>query len=174
MIDPLLQFENYGIQLKDYWSTINNGAAFGIDYFTRTAAARSNIFVNAPKETKYFYQDLDSAGARLVGKNRYEITFAKGQLPPVDGFWSLTMYDKYHFFVPNKINRYSLGTKNENLKYNADGSLTFYIQADEPGKEKASNWLPAPADEFSLYIRAYWPKEEALNGSWVPPAVIKK
>jgi len=83
LVAPLLQFRNYGIQLVDHWSTQNNGAAFGTDYLMRTAVAKSNIFVNKPNETKYFYQDLDAEGTRLNGANRYTVTFAKGKLPPV-------------------------------------------------------------------------------------------
>lgn len=104
---PLFQFRNYGQQLPHNWSTISNEAAFGTDYFTRTAVAKSNIFVNAPNETKYYYQDLDEAGARLNGANRYTVTFPKDQTPPVHGFWSLTLYNEHHFFAPNEINRYS-------------------------------------------------------------------
>ena len=174
LIDPLLQFRNWGIQLPHHWSTANNNAAFGTDYFTRTAIAKSNILVNAGTETKYFYQDLDENGQRLNGSNRYTITFAKGQTPPIRGFWSLTLYDEHHFFVPNDIKRYSLGTKNKNLKLNQDGSLTLYVQADPPAKEQMENWLPAPKNaDFTLYLRAYWPKEEVVNGSWTPPAVLK-
>jgi hypothetical protein len=174
VIDPLLQFRNYGLQLPDHWSTISNGAAFGTDYFSRTAVARSNIFVNQQKETKYFYQDLDQAGTRLNGQNGYSVTFAKGKLPPVKGFWSLTLYNEQHFFAPNDLKRYSIGTKNKSLKTNPDGSLTIYVQSESPGKDKESNWLPAPKDaDFSLYIRAYWPEPAALNGQWVPPAVAK-
>ncbi|CAJ0557378.1 unnamed protein product, partial [Mesorhabditis spiculigera] len=95
--------------------TANNGAAFGTDYFSRTAVARSNIFVNQQKETKYFYQDLDKSGTRLNGQNSYSVTFAKGQLPPVKGFWSLTLYNEQHFFSPNDLKRYSIGTKNKTL-----------------------------------------------------------
>jgi hypothetical protein len=83
LVAPLFQFRNYGRKLRHHWSSIINEAAFGTDYFTRTAVAKSNIFVNAPKETKYFYQDLDSDGARLNGSKRYTVTFAKGQTPPV-------------------------------------------------------------------------------------------
>ncbi|WP_422421430.1 DUF1254 domain-containing protein [Pseudomonas sp. GZD-222] len=174
VIDPLLQFRNYGLKLPDHWSTISNGAAFGTDYFSRTAVARSNIFVNQQKETKYFYQDLDQAGARLNGQNGYSVTFAKGKLPPVKGFWSLTLYNEHHFFSPNDLARYSIGTKNKSLQANTDGSLTIYVQSESPGKEKESNWLPAPKDaDFSLYIRAYWPEAAALNGQWTPPAVVK-
>ena len=79
-------------------------------------------------------------------------------MPPVKGFWSLTLYNSHHFFSPNEQNRYSLGTKNKELKYNDDGSLTIYVQSSTPGADKADNWLPAPANEdFSLYVRAYWP-----------------
>jgi hypothetical protein len=173
LIVPLLQFRNYGIQLAHHWSTIANGAAFGTDYFTRTAVAKSNIFVNAPNETKYFYQDLDVKGERLNGANRYAVTFAKDATPPVDGFWSITLYNEHHFFAPNAIKRFSLGTKNKTMKYNADGSLTLYVQADEP-EGKRDNWLPAPKDaDFSLFVRAYWPKPEVVDGAWTPPPVIR-
>lgn len=174
VIDPLLQFRNYGLQLPHHWSTVSNGAAFGTDYFTRTAVARSNIFVNQEKETKYFYQDLDQSGARLSGWHHYSVTFAKGALPPVKGFWSLTLYNDKHFFAPNSLGRYSVGTKNKSLRPNADGSLTLYVQSESPGKDKESNWLPAPKGaEFSLYVRAYWPEPAALNGQWTPPPVVK-
>jgi hypothetical protein len=174
VVDPLLQFQSWGLQLPHHWSTIRNGAAFGTDYFTRTAVARSNIFVNKEKETKYFYQDLDESGARLNGGNRYTVRFAKGQVPPVRGFWSLTLYDEHHLFAPNAIGRYSLGTKSKALQYGDDGSLTIWIQPESPGKDKESNWLPSPAGaDFSLYVRAYWPEAAILDGSWTPPPVQK-
>jgi hypothetical protein len=174
LISPLLQFRNWGEQLPYDWSTISNGAAFGTDYFTRTAVARSNILVNAPNETKYYYQDLDITGARLNGTNRYTVTFAKDQSPPVNGFWSLTLYNEHHFFTPNALKRYSLGTKNKTLKYNPDGSLTIYVQADPPSEAERANWLPAPKDaHFSLFMRAYWPKTAVIDGSWTPPPAQK-
>lgn len=173
LITPLLQFVNVGYPVKYNWTTQKNGAQFGVDYLTRAACAKANIFVNKPNETKYFYQDLDSSGVRLSGNNKYMVTFSKENIPPVKGFWSLTMYNKEHFFVPNKLNRYSLGTKNKNLKYNADGSLTLYVQSSPPEAAKMDNWLPAPKETFSLYIRCYWPEERVLNDSWTPPAVLK-
>jgi hypothetical protein len=174
LVKPLFEFRNYGLQLPHHWSTIINEAAFGTDYFTRTAVAKSNIFVNSPNETKYFYQDLDESGARLEGANRYTVTFAKDQTPPVNGFWSLTLYNQHHFFAPNELKRYSLGTKNKDLKYAADGSLTIYVQADSPGADKESNWLPAPKEGgFSLYVRSYWPKVAVTDGSWTPPPVSR-
>jgi hypothetical protein len=135
--------------------------------------AKSNIFVNAPNETKYFYQDLDSSGARLNGRNRYTVTFAKDLTPPVHGLWSLTLYNEHHFFAPNEINRFSLGTKNKTLKSGPDGSLTLYVQADQPPQTQRDNWLPAPKGDFSLYVRAYWPKPAVTEGSWTPPAVVR-
>jgi len=174
LVEPLLQFRNFGLQLPYHWSTISNGAAFGTDYFTRTAVGKSNIFVNAPNETKYIYQDLDANGGSLNGANRYTVTFGKDQTPPANGFWSLTLYNQEHFFAPNQIDRYSLGTKNRDLVHNPDGSLTLYVQADPPPEAQRANWLPAPKDaDFSLFIRAYWPKVAVLDGSWTPPAVQK-
>jgi len=175
LVAPLFEFRNFGLQLPHNWSTQSNGAEFGADYFTRTAVAKSNIFVNKPNETKYFYQDLDNNGQRLNGANRYTVTFAKDQTPPVRGFWSLTLYNQHHFFEPNKIKRYSVGTKSRTLKDNADGSLTIYVQAEAPTDAlQRANWLPAPkAGDFSLYIRSYWPKAAIIDGSWIPPAVLK-
>jgi hypothetical protein len=172
VVGPLLQFRNFGTPLPHNWTTQNNGAQFGTDYFMRTAIAKSNILVNKPVETKYFYQDLDASGARLNGGKRYSVTFGKGE-PPVKGFWSLTLYDRYHFFAPNNIQRYSLGTKNKDLKPNADGSLTIFVQADAPTEAvQRLNWLPAPAGEdFSLFIRAYWPEKVVVEGGWTPPGV---
>jgi hypothetical protein len=174
LVKPLFEFRNFGLQLPHHWSTVSNGAAFGADYFTRTAVAKSNIFVNAPTETRYFYQDLDASGARLNGANRYTVTFAKDQTPPVNGFWSLTLYNQHHFFEPNELKRYSTGTKNKALKDNPDGSFTIYVQADPPSEPLRGNWLPAPkGGDFSLYVRSYWPKVEITDGSWTPPAVMR-
>jgi hypothetical protein len=154
---------------------VDNGAQFGTDYLSRTAVAKSNIFVNKPNETKYFYQDMDASGGRLNIANRYTVTFAKDALPPVRGVWSLTLYNVHHFFEPNDLKRYSLGTRNKSLKYNAAGSLTLYVQAQSPGADKESNWLPAPKDgDFSLYVRTYWPEEAITSGKWTPPPVVKE
>ncbi len=177
VVTPLFQFRAWGQQLPYHWSTVSNEAAFGTDYFTRTAVARSNILPSAPNETKYFYQDLDAAGARLNGRNRYTVTFPKGLVPPVNGFWSLTLYDQRHFLAPNAVGRYSFGTKTKDLKYNPDGSLTIYLQADPPGDALWANWLPAPKDageatgDFSLLIRAYGAKPAVIEGAWTPPPV---
>ncbi|HKW02635.1 MAG TPA: DUF1254 domain-containing protein [Vicinamibacterales bacterium] len=174
LVEPLFNFQNYGQQLPHHWSTISNEAAFGTDYFTRTAVAKSNILVNSPNETKYFYQDLDASGQRLNSKNAYVVKFPKDGTPPVHGFWSLSIYNAHHFFVANKINRFSVGTKNKGLKLADDGSLTIYVQAQEPSDPvQRANWLPAPDGDFSLYVRAYWPKTAVTDGSWTPPPVTR-
>jgi len=174
LTDPLFQFVNVGYPVKYKWTTQRNGAQFGVDYLTRTACAKANIFVNKPNETRYFYQDRDSSGMRLSGAKKYTVTFAKGELPPVKGFWSLTMYNQDHFFAPNSLKRYSLGTKNKNLQTNADGSLTIYVQSTPPAANKMNNWLPAPKEPFSLYMRCYWPEDKVMNDEWTPPAVVKQ
>lgn len=173
LVKPLFQFINVGYPVKNNWTTQRNGAQFGFDYLTRTSCARANIFVNKSNETKYIYQDRDDSGARLDGNNRYTVRFEKGELPPVKGFWSLTLYNTQHFFAPNEFHRYSLGTKNKNLKFDADGALTIYVQSSPPEESNKNNWLPAPKDAFSLYIRCYWPDETIVEDKWNPPPVVK-
>jgi hypothetical protein len=170
LVKPLLEFRNFGIPLPDNWTTVLNSAEFGTDYYTRIAVAKSNTFINRPRETRYFYQDLDRRGARLTGSERYTVTFK--ELPPVKGFWSITLYDKYHFFAPNELNRFSLGTKSRQLRFEGDGSLVIHVQKERPDGDKLSNWLPAPAEEFSLFIRAYWPLPPIQEGRWTPPPVV--
>lgn len=172
LIDPLRQFKNTGIPAGHYWNTTKNGAAWGTDYLNRTGAARCNIFVNQPNETIYYNQDRDSSGKDMDGRGNYSITFSRTGIPAVKGFWSLTVYDANHFFYrnPNKI--YSLGTKNKDLKFNEDGSLTIYLQNKKPDGDKANNWLPTPTAKFGLLLRAYWPEESMLQG-YPPPAVIR-
>ncbi|WP_024803496.1 DUF1254 domain-containing protein [Nocardia sp. BMG51109] len=172
VVRELFEFRNYGLPAGGNWTTQRNGAAFGTDYLSRTAVGKSNIFVNTPNETSYYYQDLDNTGNRLHGANTYTVHFPAGQLPPVRGFWSLTVYNKHHFFHPNDLDRFSLGTKNQNLTYGDDGSLTLTIGGPAPSDEKQlTNWLPAPDDEFTLYLRAYWPDHTILDGTWKPPTV---
>jgi hypothetical protein len=162
-----------GVPVGNDWVAPMNGAEFGTDYFSRAAAAKANIFVNPRRESAYFGQEYDSQKKRLNGEHAYTVTFPKGKLPPVDGFWSLTLYDAEHFFAPNEINRFSLGTKNKDLVYGEDGSLTIYVQHGKPAGDKAANWLPAPKGDFELFIRAYSPKAEIMDNSWSPPPVLK-
>ena len=171
VIGPLFLWKHNGIPAGNGWNRSANNAQWGYDYLMRTSTARSNMFDNRPTETQYFYTDGDSKGIQLEGENLYAITFPEGQLPPVNGFWSLTLYNKHHLFEVNELNRYSLGTKNKTLQFNADGSLTIYAGTNSPGKGKESNWLPAPDGTFSLYIRSYWGKKATLDGSWIPPKI---
>ena len=173
LIKPLFEFHNNGRPVGNGWTSPPNGARWGTDYLSRAATARSNMYDNAPLETRYIYTDFDKDGQRLTGANRYTVTFSSSQTPPVNGFWSLTVYNKEHLFEPNRLNRFSLGTKSKSMKPNTDGSLTLYFQHHSPGADKETNWVPTPTDEFSLYIRAYWPKEPILDGSWVAPAAQK-
>jgi len=169
MVDPFFLWRNNGRPAGNGWNSPVNGAQWGTDYPNRTGTAKSNMYDNRPEETKYIYTDNDRSGKQLNGQSSYTITFAK--VPPVKGFWSLTLYNSLHMFNTNALQRYSLGTKNKALKYNADGSLTLYAGAKSPGKDKESNWLPAPNGMFSLYIRAYWADKAILDGTWQPPVV---
>jgi hypothetical protein len=174
LITPLFDFHNNGRPVGNGWTSPSNGANWGFDYLSRAATAKSNMYDNAPNETRYIYTDFDSSGQRLNGAHGYTVTFPAGQTPPVSGFWSLTLYNKAHLFAPNALNRFSLGTKSaKSMKLGADGSLTLYVQNTSPGPDKEANWLPAPKDDFSLYIRAYWPKPELTEGRWTPPEVKK-
>jgi hypothetical protein len=140
----------------------------------RAASSGAPITDNRPTETKYIYTDNDSQGQQLNGKNLYSVTFPKGQVPPVKGFWSLTLNFDQPLFNQNPPSRYSLGTKNTGtLQSNPDGSLTIYVGARSPGKDKESNWLPAPNGTFSLYILAYWADQAIIDGTWQPPAIVK-
>jgi len=171
VVDPLFFLANVGVKVAHHWTRLFNNAAFGTDYLTRLAVAKSNIFTNHARETTYLYQYRDENGHRLDGKTAYTLTFPPGRTPPITGFWSLTMYNRQHFFESNEIGRHSIGTKNEALEFNPDGSLTIYIQHSRPAPGRVSNWLPCPSGEFAMTIRAYGPKEELLKGEWSPPPV---
>jgi uncharacterized protein (TIGR03000 family) len=156
------------------------GAAFGDrefykgDWTLRAAAAMAGIYGNDAVEALYPMLLTDSEGKKPDGsKTRYTLTFAKGQLPPANAFWSVTMYDgKTQLLIENPINRYLINSPMlANLNKNDDGSLTIYIQKDSPGKDKEPNWLPAPDGPIFIVMRVYWPKKEALEGEWKPPAV---
>ena len=146
----------------------------------RAAAAKAGIYGNDAVEAMYPLAKTDSTGQPLdTSKNNYTLTFAAGQFPPVNAFWSVTMYDgKSQLLIENPINRYLINSPMLSaMKTNADGSLTIYIQKDSPGKDKEANWLPAPNDTVYLVMRLYWPKTEAPSilppgeGTWNPPAL---
>jgi hypothetical protein len=155
------------------WVITKGLGVYGTDYMKRAVVAAFGWPANREKDAVYPYTEVDSDGKPLSGANKYTVTFAKGQTPPVNGFWSITMYeiDQGWWFVPNRLNKYTVSPRN-NLKDNADGSVTLYFQNESPGKDKESNWLPAPKGPFILMLRMYGPKQTApsiLDGSWKPP-----
>ena len=158
------------------------GSAFGDrafyrgDWTLRAAAAVAGIYGNDAAEALYPLLSNDSEGNKPdCSMNRYALTFPAGQLPPANAFWSVTMYDaKTQLLVENPLNRYLINSPMlPGLKRNEDGSLTILIQAESPGAEQESNWLPAPAGPIFLVMRLYWPKDEALDGRWKPPALTR-
>jgi hypothetical protein len=157
------------------WVVTKGLGIYGMDYLKRAVVAAFGWPANRQEDAVYPYTEVDAAGQKLSGAHKYTLTFAKGQTPPVDGFWSITMYeiDKGWWFVPNALNKFTVSPRN-NLKSNADGSTTLYFQHESPGKDKEANWLSAPQGDFLPMLRMYWPKEQSpsiLNGSWKPPAV---
>lgn len=145
------------------------------NYFYRMVAFVLGNYGNSPQEAMYPMYTLDSEGNALVGTNRYTLRFAPGQLPPVNAFWSLTLYGlPENLLVANPLNRYLINSPMlPQMKRDADGGLTLLIQHESPGRKKESNWLPAPEGQFQLALRLYWPKEEAINGSWAEPKIVK-
>ncbi len=152
------------------WIVSTGSGHYGTDYMQRALVAYIGVGGNLPADAFYPIARFDGDGKLLNGASRYTMHFTKADIPPVhpQGFWSLTMYDKGYFLVPNSINRYSLSSRDQ-FQHNPDGSMDLYIQKDSPGADKQSNWLPTPDGEFILMMRLYWPKDEAVNGAWVPP-----
>ncbi|MFF0547300.1 DUF1254 domain-containing protein [Nocardia thailandica] len=173
LVKGLMRWGYNGSPDRNGWNRSIHNSEWGVDYYNRAATSRSNMFENRPPETQYFYTDHDSDGRELRGESTYRIVFPAGELPPVDGFWSLTLYNEHHFFFPNDLHRYSLGTKNKTLTHGADGSLTLYAGATDPGPDRRSNWLPAPDGPFSLYLRAYGGQAPILDRSWTPPQITR-
>ncbi len=141
---------------------------YGTDYSLRALVARVGLGANLPEDAVYPNSRRDSQGRVLSGSERYVIHFAKEQLPPVKGFWSISMYDEKQRFVYNPIQRYAIGSY-DSLVMNEDGSLDIYIQHETPGAGKEMNWLPAPAGVFNIFMRLYWPDQTVLDGTWPMP-----
>ena len=172
----MLQFKvNKNVKDINGWGYTTKTGLYGTDYFMRALVTAIGLGANRPQDAIYPTSLKDDDGKAYDGANKYVMHFAKGHLPPVSGFWSLTMYDSNYFFVANPINRYSVSAR-QNLKLNRDGSVDLYIQKDSPGADKEANWLPAPSGKFILMLRMYWPSEKSpsiINGSWEPPPVKK-
>jgi hypothetical protein len=179
-IDKWLAGGNKNINGWNVGSFFGDEAFYNGDWVMRAGAAKGGLYGNDAVEAMYPYTRTDAAGEPLDGsRHKYTITFAPGQLPPVNAFWSVTMYDgKSQLLVKNPINRYLINSPMlPAMKKDADGSLTLYIQKDSPGADKEANWLPAPADKIYLVMRLYWPNPTPPsilppgNGTWQPPAI---
>jgi hypothetical protein len=162
-------------EMANGWVITKGLGVYGTDYMKRAVVAAFGWPANLQKDAAYPYTEVDGAGQKLSGANKYTLTFAKDLTPPVNAFWSITMYeiDQGWWFVPNRLNKFTVSPR-DNLKYNADGSLTLYFQNESPGQDKEANWLPTPKGDFIPMMRMYWPKESdpsILNGTWKPPAV---
>ena len=166
-------------KLENGWIVVTSGIGdrdvYAGDWTQRAAVAVAGILANDPAEAVYPFTRNDGEGQPLDGsKSNYTLTFAKDAYPPVNAFWSVTMYDgKTQLLIKNPIDRYLINSPMlPDLKTDADGSLTLYIQKDEPtDPDQKANWLPAPDGPIYMVMRLYWPKDEALNGSWSPPPI---
>ena len=172
----MLQFKiNRNVKHINGWNFTTRTGLYGTDYLMRALVTAIGLGANRPQDAVYPTSLKDADDNAYDGANKYVTRFDKGQTPPVEGFWSITMYDSQYFFVANPINRYSISPR-QNLKSNQDGSIDIYVQKDSPGADKESNWLPAPAGKFILMLRMYWPNEHdpsIFNGTWTIPAVKK-
>jgi hypothetical protein len=156
---------------------VTSGDVFGTrqylknNYLYRMAGGVLGIWGNSKQEAMYPVYYVDEAKQKLSGANRYTVRFAPGQLPPANAFWSLTLYKQPEsLLVANPINRYLINSPMlPQLLRDADGGLTLIIQNESPGKDEEANWLPTPKGPFSVVMRIYWPKPEALNGQWTAP-----
>jgi len=185
-------FKAAGEEVNGWLFTTKTGL-YGTDYLQRALVTAIGLGANRPQDavyptsqanaegkvyegtTKYVVTDLHGQSKHHEATNKYVMHFDKGQMPPVNGFWSLTMYNAEYFFVDNPLNRYTLSARNQ-LKKNPDGSVDLYLQYDNPGPEKESNWLPAPKGKFIPMLRLYWPKEtppSIIDGTWKIPAIQK-
>jgi hypothetical protein len=145
---------------------------YGNYYLKRAIVALLGLGANVPEDAVYPLNLGDADGKPLTGASKYTLHFAKSEIPPVGAFWSITLYDKDGFPSANALNRNAIGDRDE-LKFNADGSLDLYFQNEPPGKDRESNWLPAPTEAFNLTMRLYAPKLEIRDGRWAPPAITK-
>jgi hypothetical protein len=158
--------------VNDWSMNTDTMGVYGNYYLKRAIIAQVGLGANLPEDAIYPLNLGDEAGRPLDGTSKYSIHFEKGATPPVNAFWSITLYDREGFQVANSLNRFAVSSWMP-FKYNADGSLDLYFQNESPGKDKEANWLPAPKGAFNLTMRLYAPKLDALTGRWNPPAVTR-
>ena len=164
-------------RVVDEWSTTYKGfgsrAQLGENYLSKAAAARIGLYGNSPEENISYVRQTLNGKTLDASDKKYRIKFSPGELPPVKGFWSMTLYRMPDvLFFENALQRYSLGDRSA-LRYDRDGGLTLYIQHDMPSPDKMGNWLPAPAGPFSLALRMYIPGNEIVDGDWLPPSLLE-
>jgi hypothetical protein len=165
-------FKQGGTDLNG-WIFTTKAGVYGTDYLQRAFITAIGLGANRPQDAVYPTAGVDADGKPFDGANKYVLHFPKGQTPPADAFWSVTMYNAAYFFVDNPLNKYTVSPRDA-LKFNDDGSLDLLIQRESPGKDKEANWLPAPDGKFVLMMRLYWPREKdpsILDGTWKPPGV---
>jgi hypothetical protein len=176
--DKIMEWMKEGLlvgdmKIEDGWLFTTKTGVYGTAYRQRALITAIGLGANRPEDSIYPTSDGPDILQSYDGAKKYVMHFKKGELPPVNGFWSLTMYTASYFFVDNPLNRYNLSQRDK-FQANTDGSVDLYIQHDSPGKDKEANWLPAPADRFILMLRMYWPKDKSpsiLNGTWKIPRV---
>jgi hypothetical protein len=160
-------------RVENYWSmNTDTMGVYGNYYLKRAVVAQVSLGANLPEDAIYPLNLGDESGKPLNGSSKYTIHFDKIALPPVEAFWSITLYDSDGFQVANKFNRFAVSSWMP-FKYNPDGSLDLYFQNESPGGAKEANWLPAPKGAFNLCMRLYAPKSDALTGKWTPPPTVK-
>jgi hypothetical protein len=160
-------------RVANHWSmNTDTMGVYGNYYLKRAIVAQLGLGANLPEDAIYPLNLGDENGTPLDGANKYTIHFDKGTTPPVNAFWSLTLYDREGFQVANSLNRFAVSSWMP-FKYNPDGSLDLYFQNESPGMDKEVNWLPAPKGPFNLTMRLYSPRSEALTGRWNPPPIVK-
>ncbi|MFV8816138.1 DUF1254 domain-containing protein [Haliea sp. E17] len=155
------------------WTVNYRGPRFGDDILLRAAVAKDQIYVAIPEEAIYPIARVDAAGEPLDGASRYRIVLDANALPPVDAFWSITLYDDAGYMVHNPIGRYSIGDRSNDLVYRDDGSIVIELATTAPPAGQQVNWLPAPEGPFYLMMRLYIPRDAILSGAWVPPPVAR-
>lgn len=160
-------------RVANHWSmNTDTMGVYGNFYLKRAIVAQLGLGANLPEDAIYPLNLGDEAGAPLDGDSKYTIQFEKGAAPPVNAFWSITLYDREGFQVANSLNRFAVSSWMP-FKYNPDGSLTLHLQNESPGPDMETNWLPAPKGPFNLTMRLYGPQSDALTGRWNPPSVTK-
>lgn len=152
------------------WTVHRGLGDYGTDYAKRAVITRFGYGANLDADALYPHATTDSDGRPLDGSHTYVLHFDAGDTPPVDGFWSLTMMNRRQLFADNPLDRYAIGDRS-GMRTNPDGSLDIHVQHEHPGPELESNWLPAPADSFNVFLRLYQPRQEALTGAWTPPTL---